>query len=408
MLSHQFPTESEPATGIYVLEQMRALRKLGADLLVMAPTPWVPPLLKRRLSLQRYTSVPPQAVVDGFHVIYPRVLTLPRGLLFSLTGLFFYFSCRRRLAELLRTTQIDLIHAHTIMPDGFAAVLLGREFKIPTVCTIHGSDVNLYPWRSRLSYLAIRWALLNTDNLIAVSQKLKDKVHTIAGSLDVAVAHNGADSQKFKPMDKSEARRVLGLPLNRKILLFVGNLWKVKGIAFLIQAVQQLAQPDLDLYVVGDGDLRERLTKQAADAGLQSACNFAGLQPHDRIPLWLSAADCLVLPSLSEGLPTILCEAMLCKTPIVATDVGGVSEIVRNRITGLLVPPGDRAALANAIREQLAHPSLTVVEDACRSAEQNLTWESNALKTMSVYQGVLSSQSMAGSNGTVFSVTRSD
>lgn len=387
VLSHQFPTDLEPTAGIYVLEQIRALRKLGVDSAVIAPTPWVPPLLRHKPRFQKYVSVPIRAVVDGFEVTYPRVVTPPRGYLFALSGLLFYLACRQYMRKCLNETHFDLIHAHTIMPDGFAAVLLGREFNLPVVCTIHGSDVNLYPWRGHSSYWAIRWALRNARHLITVSHHLKNNVLKIAGPRDVAVAHNGADGGKFKTIDKQRARRLLGLPGEKQILLYVGHLLEVKGVSFLLQAVRELARPDLALIIVGDGNLKERLIKEADEGGIQSTCLFVGQQSHSSIPLWLSAADCLVLPSLSEGLPTILCEAMLCKTPIVATDVGGVSEIVKNRITGLLVPSRDPAALAAAIAEQLANSSLSgvMVECAYKSAEDNLTWQANASKIMPVY-----------------------
>lgn len=399
VLSHQFPNDYEPQAGTYVLEQIRALRDIGVDSVVMSPTPWVPPFLRKKERLQKYVSMPVRAVVDNFEVTYPRVLTLPRNHLFALSGLLFYLSCRQRLRRVLRSTQIDLIHAHTIMPDGFAAVLLGREFNLPVVCTIHGSDVTVYPAQGRWIYRATRWALSNADHLIAVSQHLKNRILEIAGQCDVVVIHNGADAHKFAPIAKQRARQLLGLPAENKILLFVGNLLEVKGVSLLLQAVRHLSLPDLSLYVVGSGDLNKRLMKEANDADLRS-CSFVGSQPHDRIPLWLSAADCIVLPSLSEGLPTILCEAMHCKTPIVATDVGGVPEIIKDHSTGLLVPSGDTKALTAAIAEQFANSSLAcaMAEHAHRSAKQNLTWQANVSKVMPVYEGALALQSAPTAN----------
>lgn len=399
VLSHQFPNDGEPESGIYVLEQARALRTLGVESVVMAPRPWVPPLLRHNSRWQKYVKIPHRAIVDNFEVIYPSVVTLPHNHLFAISGLLFYFSCRRQLRNILRTTQIDLIHAHTIMPDGFAAALLGREFNLPVVCTIHGSDVNLYPRRDHSTYRATRWALVNTDHLIAVSQRLKNKILSITGPRGVAVIHNGADTNKFNACDKRHARQVLGLPTDKKVLLFVGNLLEVKGVSFLLQALQRLARPELSLYVVGGGDLREGLENQAEQSHIPG-CTFVGPQPHDRIPLWLSAAYCLVLPSLSEGLPTILCEAMQCKTPIVATAVGGIPEIINDHTTGLLVPSGDARALASAIAAQLDDSacSAAMTENAYEFARQNLTWQANAHKTLRVYEGAVELHSTVASS----------
>jgi len=277
------------------------------------------------------------------------------------------------------------------MPDGFAAVLLGREFDLPVVCTVHGSDINVYPKESCGVAWATKWALKRVARLIAVSEDLKRNVIAMIGQHDVLVAHNGADPKIFKPTSKSDARLALGLPAEKKILCYVGYFRPEKGIEFLLEAFARLKRRDTLLCLVGDGPLRDVLTSQAQRLGISDLCIFAGTQPHERIPLWLAGADGLILSSLTEGLPTVLPEAMLCRVPVIATAVGGIPEIVRTGETGLLVPSQDSKALAYAMDELLAHPRRTaqMVDRAFTVASEAFTWDVNARKTIAAYEAAL-------------------
>jgi teichuronic acid biosynthesis glycosyltransferase TuaC len=391
VLSHMFPSERDAGAGIFVLEQIRSLRAAGHKVTVVSPTPWAPRSLNFLGSVKKYMMVPRSSVVDEFPVARPRVPTLPHRWGFWLSGLLFYLSCRRVMRRILKHNEFDVIHAHAIMPDGFAAVLLGMEFHLPTVCTVHGSDVNVYPATSRLVRLATIWALRHVDRVITVSAELRKHVLALAGKVDVAVIHNGADTSKFKPTDKKNSRATLALLSPRKIVCFVGYLRPEKGIEFLLEAFAGLQTPNSQLCIVGDGPLRQSLMAQADKLGIARSCLFAGKRPHDEVPLWLSASDCLVLCSLSEGLPTILPEAMLCRTPVVATPVGGVPEIILESETGKLVPCKDVKALTRAIDQILSDDCLasTIATRAEVVARKSLTWTANARETVAVYESAI-------------------
>lgn len=394
VLSHMFPSPAHQHAGIFVLEQMRALRELGVEFVVIAPTPWTPSVLKFVPRWQKYASIPQRDTVQGFRVEYPRALCFPGGRFFYLYGLFYYLGACGLVRRLAREEKIDLIHAHAIMPDGFAGVLLGRRSLLPVVCTIHGDDVNTYPFRNRPTRWATQWALRRAERLITVSSGLKEKISSLVGSRQIEVVYNGADRRKFEPRPKKEARAALNLPVDKKIILFVGSLVPVKGVEFLLGAVSRLGGTDALLYVVGDGELKSSLMSMAGHLGVLKVCRFVGRRPYAEIPAWLSAADCLVLPSLTEGLPTILPEAMLCRVPIVATQVGGVPEIVRHGHNGLLVQPKDPAGLAEAIRNLLANDDgvSEMVERAEGAARVALTWEANAQKTLGIYHQIASAR----------------
>jgi glycosyltransferase involved in cell wall biosynthesis len=226
---------------------------------------------------------------------------------------------------------------------------------------------------------------------VAVSQDLKRKIDKLTGIRAVDVVQNGVDAAMFKPVAKIDARATLMLPVDRTIILYLGHLAPFKGIEFLLAAVTSLDMPDALLYLVGDGVLKKELVAVANRLGIIRRCVFVGTRPHEEILLWLGAADCLVLPSLSEGIPNVLREAMICRVPVIATPVGGVPEIIKHQQTGILVPAKDSVSLAKAIGDVLNPTSDFVLDmvDRAESEAKNMAWETNAKKTIAVYQDVL-------------------
>jgi glycosyltransferase involved in cell wall biosynthesis len=196
-------------------------------------------------------------------------------------------------------------------------------------------------------------ALRRADRVVAVSRDLARHVVELgADPARVHVIYNGVDAEVFRPGDRAEARRRLGLDPDRTALLYVGNLLPVKGVDVLIEAAVALDARglDFDLHVVGKGPLRPALEARARQAGLGERVRFHGVVPHDRLPDWFRAASAFVLPSRSEGVPNVLLEAAACETPFVATAVGGVPEVAHLGVSRL-APPEDPGALANAIEE---------------------------------------------------------
>src|SRR5438874_356187 len=391
-LSHMFPTPEEGTQGTFIIEQIKALRKFGVTTTTIVPTPWAPRALSILSSVRRYGRIPKAANMEGIPVTFSRFLAFPGRRLFFLYGVLCYLGCRGVVRKHIREERIDLIHAHTIMPDGLAALLLGGEFNIPVVCTVHGSDISIYPHESWATLLVTKWALRQCKHLIAVSEDLAKKINLLIGAHRVTVARNGADEELFRPTPKSVARTLLGLPSETKVLLFIGNLLPVKGPAYILEAVSQLNASDVSLYIIGDGMLRANLRARAEQLGISAQCVFVGQRPHKEIALWLSAADCLAISSISEGFPTIIPEAMMCRIPIVATAVGGIPEVIKHSSTGLLVEPKEPGSLAEAIRLALQDNNKIglMVDRAEELVRAELTWEANARKTVDVYREALS------------------
>jgi glycosyltransferase involved in cell wall biosynthesis len=168
------------------------------------------------------------------------------------------------------------------------------------------------------------------------------------------VIPNGYDEQLFRPISKAYARGRLGLPLNKKILLSVGNLVDVKGHAYLIDAMSSISRrKNVLLIIVGSGPLEETLRRRVKENKLDDIIMLVGGKRHEEIPIWINSSDVFVLPSLREGFPTVIPEAMACGKPVVATRVGGVPEAICSSELGILVPPKDPKSLSWAIEEAL-------------------------------------------------------
>lgn len=292
-------------------------------------------------------------VVDGIQVEYPRYVFPPRILRGSY-GHCYRQSIGRAFDRALNEFHPDIVYATWAYPDGWAAVKLARKANLPVVVKVHGSDIHLldkHPARKRRT----REALCQADGVIAVSEDLARQVVGLGiDSGRVYVVSNGVDSDLFSPSSRGEARRRLNLSDDRPIIVFVGNLVPVKGVDVLVRACKIFSEEKMDFscYLIGRGPLQKSLEHQIQSCGLQGKIQCLGSKPHKELPDWYRAANLVVLPSHSEGLPNVLLEAVACGTRFVASDVGGIREIaIGDR--GKLVPPGDAAALAQAIQSML-------------------------------------------------------
>jgi glycosyltransferase involved in cell wall biosynthesis len=220
-------------------------------------------------------------------------------------------------------------------------------------------------------------------------------MRVVAGQLPVEVIPNGADHIKFTNIPREAARAQLGISPEEKVVLFVGGLVPIKGVEYLIDALPRVRDDRAVLYCVGDGESRASLEARAKAQGVWNRCKFVGFRPYNEMPIWLSAANCLVLPSRSEGLPTIILEAMMCRLLVIATPVGGVPEVVKDGKNGFLVPVGNSQALAERIQVVLAKEKelVTVIDRAEAETRRRYTWQVNAEAMMKLYRGMIDERS---------------
>jgi glycosyltransferase involved in cell wall biosynthesis len=206
----------------------------------------------------------------------------------------------------------------------------------------------------------LRNAILGADRVICVSDALADLAISLgANPSRLSVIGNGVDLEKFKPVPRDEARRVLGLPPDCRVLVSVGTLVERKGFHRVIEVLPALLPrfPDLRYLIVGgagpEGDIAARLKAQVAKAGLESRVHFLGAYAPERLKIPYSAADVFVLATGYEGWANVFLEAMACGLPVVTTRVGGNAQVVDSERIGTLVELGSREALVAALDDAL-------------------------------------------------------
>jgi glycosyltransferase involved in cell wall biosynthesis len=374
-----FPNSINPLAGNFVLERMRSLVDF-VDISVVAPVPYYPAWFCFNERWRTWARVPRAEDLGGFHTQHPRYIVLPKiGM--ATHGVSMFAGTFLEMFNRLKTADYDLIDAHYVYPDGFAAMLLAGILKKPVVVSARGSDINQFSEFKMIRPL-IQQVLLRANGLIAVSQSLKDKMVQLGcGTDNLAVVGNGVDPQKFRPRPQMEMRQKLGLPSDRPIVLGVGNLNENKGFHILIEAVSRLRSRGVILLIIGEGPRRSDLEQQVLKAGLKDTVKLIGTIPHGELSAWYSAADVLCLASAREGCPNVVLEAMACGCPVVGTRVGGIPELVVSPAFGTLVersPEAFEAALVDALTRQWSH-------DAIVAHARSHGWDKVSAQVMDVY-----------------------
>lgn len=395
VLSHLYPSRTRPTDGIFIHQSVQAMRALGVDARVLVPVPWAPPLVRSLPRWRKYRAiVAEQGPLDEVPVqrmVYP---TGPYPI-HVLGGLGLGLTLSGMIDQVRSDFPFDLIHAHTITPDGWAACLVRRRAGVPVVCSARGSDLNVYPERSRIVRLATRYVLRRSNALLAVSQALAAQAGRWAAESPTArVIYNGVDTSRFHPpADRASVRARLGLPGEARVLLFVGALLAEKGLRELTEAYARLRRKhkNLLLVLVGDGELLKWVRERLAEYG--DAVRTPGRLRHDEVAVYCQASDYFVFPSYSEGMPNALLEAMSCGLPCVASSVGGIPEAIKDRRSGLLVPPRDHRALEAAIDQVLSNAAEAhaLGEHAVRTIQSRFSWRAHAEAHVDVYRRVLDS-----------------
>jgi glycosyltransferase involved in cell wall biosynthesis len=347
-----YPNAARPAHGIFVETRLRQLVASGQiQSTVVAPVPWFP---FRHSAFGAYAAqarAPRAETRNGIEVLHPRFPLLPKvGM--TLAPFLLYRAALPVVERMHRERGFDLIDAHYFYPDGVAAAMLGRRLGVPVVITARGTDVNLIA-QYRIPRRMIRWAAGQADAVIAVSQALKEKLAALGVERErIHVLRNGVDLELFHPENRDALRA--DLTLRGPTLLSVGNLLGFKGHGVVIEALSLL--PQYELVIAGGGPDRAAFEALARQCGVSGRVRFVGSLSQQDLRRYYCAADALVLASSREGWPNVLLEAMACGTPVIATDVGGVPEIVTSMDAGIVVKERSAPALAGAVRALLTQP----------------------------------------------------
>jgi len=376
-VSSQFPNRCEPNRGVFSLQIARELARM-ADLQVIAPIPTLG-ALRFLDGFKRYRTnldIPDLEYAERIPVHHPKYFALPgMGFLHPLSE---YRPLQAVITSLHRSWGIDAVNCHWLFPDGVAVQSICRRLRIPVVLTALGTDLNSFStYLMRKS--SIRNALVKADTVTVLSGAMVKRCLALgvdAGK--VKLIPNGVDLQKFTLRERSGCRAKLSMPGHARAILFVGSLVPVKGVADLLHAFallrQKMAGSEVRLYLLGSGFLADELRRLAEKLEIGTEVVFTGPVPHAELPEWMNAADCLCLPSLSEGHPNVVMEALACGLPVVASAVGSIPDYVNDRC-GRVVSPGNPQELCDGLISCL---STTYQRDEIRGGVEQMGWNSCA------------------------------
>lgn len=316
---------------------------------------------------------------------------------FERVGRLRYLLHARRVRRLVRALEPDLVHALHLTSYGFLAGLCDVR---PTLTSVWGTDILEAPSWSPLHYFITRYALARADHVTATGLRLANATLRYAPrSKPVTVVPYGVDLARFQPVERNGARPA-GVVVGT-----VARLALEKGLDVLLRAAARLIESGLPLRVVlvGEGPLRGRLERLALRLAIADRVEFRGELPHEQVPGALAELDIFVLPSRAEGFGVAALEAQAMRLPVVASDVGGIPDVVAHERTGLLVPPGDVAALAGALRRLAADAGLRAsMGRAGRAlAEGRYRWEENAAQMERLYRYLLERFTQPAAHATV-------
>jgi D-inositol-3-phosphate glycosyltransferase len=382
--------------NVYVRELGRSLaaRGVGVDIFTRRQTTDVPDVVEYAPGARVvHLDAGPQRHVDKYDVLD----YLPD------------FACGVQRWRALTGASYDLIHSHYWL-SGRLALLFSDRWGVPMVTMFH----TLAQLKNRVAesaaereqavrYEIERRTMAGSDRVIAATEIDRAAIERHYGALaPISVIPGGVDLAAFRPQPRLEARAALGLDADQQVLLFVGRIQRLKGLEILLRAFGQLRDLPARVVVVGGNpstphETREitRLHNLSNKLGISERVSFVGPVPHERLPLYYAAADVTVMPSSYESFGLVAVESLACGTPVVATRVGGLSSIVRDGETGLLVPWRDASLFAERLRLVLTDHGLRGAMAArARGSVERYGWDRIADEHLRLFDDVLAARAM--------------
>ena len=383
VVTRYFPSSAEPWQGRSAYQTLRVLAR-HADVQVFFPNAAYPPLLKPRSRI--YDRLDPEYSPPDVNVSYHNYPAIP---LVSrpLNG----WMAARVLLPHVRRFAPDIIHSFFLYPEGYAALKIGKALSVPVVAKGIGSDIN----RTGDCFSAMHkhTLLRESDFVFAVSDDLRMKAVAMGASPERTRALlNGCDLSVFHVRDRLEARQKLHIDPTAEAVVYIGRMDVKKGLRELVEAAASLhpQRQNLQVYLVGNGPDRQTIESAVQANSAAGYIHLVGACSFDDVAVWMAAADLVTLPSYMEGCPNVVLEALACGRPVVATNVGGIPEIMCDEC-GSLVPPRDPAALAQALASVLDRSW----DAEAISAQRSRGWDTVAAELLEVFESLVSSREAA-------------
>jgi glycosyltransferase involved in cell wall biosynthesis len=380
-----YPNSAEPLRGIFTYRAALALQKWAQMEVycLLAAYPRTPLLRSRQ---RRYPRVDPAFRTPGVPVRYVQYPALP-----VVSRVLNAHTAARWLRPHLQRDPPDLVLAYWVHPEGTAALRVGRMLGIPVIIKALGTDLRLIA--DPLARRAIRQTLRDASFVVTVSEDLSRRALALGAAPGrVKTILNGCDPAVFHVASRADARAELGVAEEAELVVFVGHLIAQKGVPELLGAITRLASshPWLQLAVIGEGPLEQELQRRVLEPPLRGRVRLLGRQDPSAVARWLAASNLLCLPSHSEGCPNVVLEALFSGRPVVASDVGGIPELV-DESCAVLTKVQDEADLADGLARALARPW----DERAIAAARGRSWDDATRELFEVCSAVLATRRTA-------------
>jgi teichuronic acid biosynthesis glycosyltransferase TuaC len=351
-LSTNYPRPGEKSRGLFVRSRLQHLSKV-LPVKVVSPVAWIDYAAEQKVG--KYPPVRLQD--DNVEVFYPRWLYPPYGGVSNA-----WFLAARLLPYLRRLRReypFTVMDSHFGYPEGIAAALLSAALAVPFTITLRGSELLHSKHAGRRWWM--RWAFGRAGRIIAVSEELRRFAISQGVDADrVRTIPNGADADLFYPRPYADSRARLGMPAGVPVILTAGHLIELKGHHLVVRALAELRRQgsSAELWIVGGpgrvASFERQIREEVERNGVAGAVHFAGVVSQPVLAEYMSAADVFCLASSREGWPNVVHEALACGAPAVATDVGGIQDMLPSPEHGIIVPAGNQAELTMALGRALS------------------------------------------------------
>ena len=378
VITRYFPSSAEPWQGRSAYQILRVLSR-KADVQVFFPNAKYPSWLKPRS--RSYDRLDPSYSPPDVKVSYYDYPALP-----LVSRPFNGWMAARVLLPSVRSFAPDLILSYFLYPEGYAALKIGRALSVPAVARSMGSDINRIG--DPISAMHTRTVLREADFLVTVSGDLRKKALAMGAPPEKTRAIlNGCDLSVFHVSDRLEARRKLHIDPATEAVVYIGRMDVKKGLRELVEAAVSLhsERANLHVYLIGEGPDKPLIESAIQDNKAASYIHALPSCTFDDVAVWMAAADLVTLPSYMEGCPNVILEALASGRPVVATNVGGIPEILSDEC-GRLVPPRDSGALAQALASVLDRSW----DAQAISANGSRSWEAVAAELLEIFESLLS------------------
>jgi len=371
--------------GLFNHRSLDALSRQGVDVTAVVPRPRSPPIGP----YSTYREIPERDDSFRYPVSHPRFFYLvPKSLFYHRSGDSMASSLRSWYGD--GDVSADVLHGCHVYPDGYALGKLSERHSLPLTTYAHGTIINDYGTFNAPTRKRIRWVLGESETVFCSGADVQSTIGEIEPESDTRVVPLGATPSNFPVERREQLREELKIPSDAIVVLFCGHFDENKGVRDLIEVLPRLTDERLYVVCIGHGgDLRDDLRNTLASEGTPSGRVLWKLPPVV-VRRWFACADLLVLPSYSEGRPTVIYEAMAGRTPVLASDVGGIPEQVEPGETGWLIRPGDVDALRSKL-QQLDRGQLHRMGVAAerRLRDEGWTWASHAESIVDVHRSLL-------------------